>query len=150
MKSFIIEQLYVIKKSIENIKGQESILNSSVLIQSLEEELSYLRNENLNKTSVIKLLTENHCVPANINSVVFPPNLHHGKVQVEKHKSSINKSYGSLKTGGESIINLHEIKSKENQKISRSLRPSIPQRKKTLILGDSIVKHVEGWNLLSM
>ena len=136
LKSFIVEQLYVIKKSIEDIKCQKSIPNS---LQSLKEELSYLRNENLNKTSIIKSLTENHCVPANINSAVFPPNLHHEKVQHEKHKSTTNKLYESLKTDGKSII-LHEIKSKGNQKINQDLKSNIPQRKKTLILGDLIVK----------
>ena len=77
LKSSIIEQLYVIKKSIQDIKGQENIPNTSVLIQSLKEELNFLRNENLTKTSIIKSLTENHFVPANINLVVFPPNLYH-------------------------------------------------------------------------
>ena len=42
LKSFIVEQLYVIKKSIEDIKCQESIQNSSDLLQSLKEELNYL------------------------------------------------------------------------------------------------------------
>ena len=77
LKSSIIEQLYVIKKSIQDIKGQENIPNTSVLIQSLKEELNFLRNENLTKTSIIKSLTGNHFVPANINLVVFPPNLYH-------------------------------------------------------------------------
>ena len=93
LKSFIVEQLYVIKKSIEDIKCQESIPNSSDLLQSLKQELSYLRNENLNKISIIKSLTVNHCVPASINSTVFPPNLNHEKVQDEKHKSTTNKLY---------------------------------------------------------
>ena len=93
LKSFVVEQLYVIKKSIEDIRCQESIPNSSDLLHSLKEELSYLRNENLNKISIIKSLTENHCVPANINSTVFPPNLHHEKVQDEEHKSTTNKLY---------------------------------------------------------
>ena len=132
---------------IEDIKCQESRPNSSVLIQSLKEELSYLQNENLNKTSIMKSLTENHCVPTNINSAVFPPNLHHEKGQDEKHKSTTNKLYESPKTDGKGIIILHEIKSKGNQKINQDLRSNIPQRKETLILGDSIVKHVEGWRL---
>ena len=34
-----------------------------------------------------------------------------------------------------------------SQKINQDLRPNIPQRKKALILGDSIVKLVEGWRL---
>ena len=73
------------------------IPNSSDLLQSLKEELSYLRNENLNKTSIIKSLTENHCVPANINSAVFPANLHYEKAQDEKHKSTTNELYESSK-----------------------------------------------------
>ena len=31
--------------------------------------------------------------------------------------------------------------------MNQDLRSNIPQKKKTLILGDSIVKHVEGWRL---
>ena len=79
---------------------------------------------------MIKSLTENHYIPANNNSAVFPPNLHQEKVKDKKHKSSTNKSYDSPKTGGENIINLHEIKSKGNQKINQDLRPNISQRKK--------------------
>ena len=123
LKSFIFEQLYVIKKSI--FKGQENIPNSSVLMQSLKEELNYLRNGNLAKTSTIKSLTENHCVATNINSVVFLPNLHHEKVQDEKHKSSTNKSCDSPKTDCKNN-NLHEIKSKVKQKINQDLRSNIP------------------------
>ena len=130
LKSFIVEQLYVIKKSIEDIKCQESIPNSLDLLQSLKKELSYFRNENLIKTSIIKSLTENLYVPANINSAVFPPNLHHEKVQHEKHKSTANKLHGLPKTDGKSIVNLHETKSKGNKKINQDLRPNIRQRKK--------------------
>ena len=90
-------------------------------------------------------LTENHCALVNINSAVFQPNLHHEKVQDDKHKSTTNKLHESPKTDGKSIINLEGIKSKGNQKINQDLRSNIPQRKKTLILGDSIVEHVQGW-----
>ena len=115
LKSFIIEQLYVIKKSIEDFKDQENIPNSDslVLIQSFKEELHYLRNENLAKTSITKSLTENHCIPANINSVLFPQNLHREKVQDDK--SSPNKSSESSKTDGKCTI-LNQIKSQANQK----------------------------------
>ena len=64
----------------------------------------------------------------------------------KKHESSTNKSYDSPITD-EKSINLHEIKSKVDQKINEDLRSNIPQRKKILMLGDSIVKHVEGWRL---
>ena len=40
------------------------------------------------------------------------------------------------------------MKSKVNEKKKNQyLKSNNPQRKKTLILGDSIVKHVEGWRL---
>ena len=42
LKSFIVEQLHVIKKPIEDIKCQEGIPNSSDLLQFLKKELSYL------------------------------------------------------------------------------------------------------------
>ena len=115
-------------------------------MQSLKDELNYLRNENLAKTSIMKSLTENYCVPANINSVVFPANLHNEKVQNEKHKSATNKSCDSPKTNGKNI-NLHETKSKLNKKNNQDLSSDNDQKKKTLILGDSIVKHVEAWRL---
>ena len=73
----------------------------------------------------LKHPSENHCVPANINSVVFPPSLHQEKVQNEKDKPSTNKSCDSPKTDGKSI-NLHEIKTKVNQKINQDLRSNIP------------------------
>ena len=115
LKSFIIGQLCMIKKSIEDFKGQENVSSSSssVLIRSLKEELHYLRSKNLAETCIIKSLTENHCIPTNINSVLFPQNLHREKVQDDK--SSPNKSSESSKTDGKCTI-LNEIKSQANQK----------------------------------
>ena len=97
LKSFIIEQLYVIKKPIEDFEGQENIpnTNSSVLIQSLKEELHYLRNENLAKTSIIKSLTE---------TIAFLPIL----IQYYFHKICIAKKY--------KMINLHQISQVNHQK----------------------------------
>ena len=103
-------------------------------MQSFKDELNYLRNEDLAKTCIIKSLTEIYCVPANIYSVVFPANLHHENVQVEKHKfekhkSSTNKSCDSPKTDTTSI-NLPETKSKVNQKNNQDLRSNNPQKKR--------------------
>ena len=68
-----------------------------------------------------------------VNGFFFPrsPKFigHQVKVQDENHRSSTNKSYDSPKTGGKSI-NLHEIKSKVNQKINQDISYNIPQRKK--------------------
>ena len=97
LKSFIVEQLYVIKKSIEDIKCQGSIPNSSDLLQSLKEELSYLRSENLNKTSIIKSLTE---------TIVFLLIL----IQLYFHQICITKKY-NMKN-----INLQQISYMDCQK----------------------------------
>ena len=101
LKSFVIQQFYVMKKSLEDLKDHENIPNSLVLIQSPEEELKHLWNENLAKTHIIKHIlssTDNHCAPASLKSVVFPPNL-----QDEKHKSSANKLCDLPETDGKSI-----------------------------------------------
>ena len=50
LKSFIWEELYVMKKMIEDLQGQKATPNHSVLTESLKVELRYLRNENLTKT----------------------------------------------------------------------------------------------------
>ena len=59
LKSFIMEQLYVIKKSVEDFRSENSTPNNLELIETLKEEIRYLRNENITKTYIIKSLTEN-------------------------------------------------------------------------------------------
>ena len=55
MKSFIMEQLYVIKKSVEDFCSENSTPNNLELMETLEKEIGYLRNENITKTYVKKL-----------------------------------------------------------------------------------------------
>ena len=47
------------KKMIEDLQGQKSTPNHSVVAESLKEELIYVRNENLTKIQIIKTITEN-------------------------------------------------------------------------------------------
>ena len=58
LKSFITEQLYVIKKSVEDFRSENVTPNNLELIETLKEEIPYLRNENITKTYIIKFLTE--------------------------------------------------------------------------------------------
>ena len=51
LKTFVMEQLYVMKKMIEDLQGQKVTRNHSIVTESLNVELTYLRNENL----IIKL-----------------------------------------------------------------------------------------------
>ena len=64
LKSFIKEELYVMKKMIQDLPGQKATLNHSVVTQSLKEKLIYLRNENLTKAQIMKTITENQHLPS--------------------------------------------------------------------------------------
>ena len=64
LKSFIREELYLMKKMIEDLQGQKATPNHSVVTESLKKELIYLRNENLTKTQIIKKITENQHLPS--------------------------------------------------------------------------------------
>lgn len=79
LKSFILKQLYVIKKTIEDFKVQDNIPNNWLLIQSLT---NYLRNENHKKTSIIKSLTGNHRFPAPVS----PSDANQGKLHEQDHE----------------------------------------------------------------
>ena len=54
-----MEQLYVIKKSVENFLSQNVTPNNLELIENLKELIRYLRNESITKTYFKKSLTEN-------------------------------------------------------------------------------------------
>ena len=54
-----MEQLYVIKKSVEDFRSENFTSNNLELIETLKEEIRYLRKENITKTYIIKSLTEN-------------------------------------------------------------------------------------------
>ena len=68
LKSLIREELYVMKKMIEDLQGQKATPNHSVVAESLKEELIYLRNENLTKTQIIKSITENQHLPSTLST----------------------------------------------------------------------------------
>ena len=59
LKSFIIEQLYVIKKSVEHFRSQSATSNNLELIETSKEQIRYLRNGNITKTNFIKFLIDN-------------------------------------------------------------------------------------------
>ena len=62
LKSFFVEQLYVIKKSVEGFRLQNITPNNLELIKTLKKEIRYLRNENITKTCITKSLTENQAI----------------------------------------------------------------------------------------
>ena len=92
LKSIILEQFYVIKKTIEDFKVQGNMPNNSLLIQSLKEDLIYLWIENQTKRFTIKSLT----VSSHFPLTVFPSEANQGKLHEHdrEHGSvSENKIY---------------------------------------------------------
>ena len=53
-----MEQLYVIKKSVEDFRSENITPDNLELIETSKEEIRYLRNENITKKYIIKSLTE--------------------------------------------------------------------------------------------
>ena len=60
IKLFIKEQLYVIKKTIGDIKKEESVNENAKLIEYLQKANQNLDQENDSKTTIIKILVENN------------------------------------------------------------------------------------------
>ena len=56
IKLFIKEQFYVIKKSISDIKNEETVNEKVKLIELLQKANEKLELENYSKTSIMKIL----------------------------------------------------------------------------------------------
>ena len=62
IKLFIKEQFYVIKKSISDIKNEETTNENVKLIEYLQKTNEKLEQENDSKTTIIKILAENKTI----------------------------------------------------------------------------------------
>ena len=60
IKLFIKEELYVIKKSISDIENEETINENAKLIKYLQKANQKLEQENVSKTTIIKILAKNN------------------------------------------------------------------------------------------
>ena len=58
LKLFVKEQLYIVKNQLEELTNFNQPDKNSSYINSLREEIEYLREENRAKTLIIKQLTE--------------------------------------------------------------------------------------------
>ena len=57
LKAFFKEQVYILKKSLEELANP--VNNNESRISELSDQLEYLKEDNQNKTEIIKVLTEN-------------------------------------------------------------------------------------------
>ena len=70
LKSFVIEQIYVLKKRLEE---KEASPEGNNLLKLLQEEISYLREENKVKSEIIKILSDKQNTwPTNTTDAVVP------------------------------------------------------------------------------
>ena len=79
LKEFILEQLYVTKISVKDIRSETIAPNNLELLKALKEEIRYLRNQNLTKTSIIKILTEKQAIETTLT-----PKIHQLDTQTQK------------------------------------------------------------------
>ena len=162
LKSFIREELYLMKKMIEDLQGQKATPNHSVVAESLKEELIYLRNENLTKTQIIKTITENQHLPSTFSTPSLSSTKEQSNTCLEMtHNLTVDltenkkcKPLGSQTRGDnlQAITNNNNKKLKDNKTTlhkdsSKSLKSINVPRKNTLTVGDFILKHAEGWRL---
>ena len=149
------------KKMIEDLQDQKTTSNHSVVIESLKEELIYLRNENLTKTQTIKTITENQHLSTSSTqnslntketSNTRPEMTHNSTIDLAENNKCKPTGSQTRDDNFQAIVNNNNKKLKDTEttlhkdpsKNSKSI--NVP-RKSTLIVGDSILRHVEGWRL---
>ena len=153
------------KKMTEDLQGQKATPNHSVVAESLKEELIYLRNENLTKTQIIKTITENQHLPSTLSTHSSSNTKEQSNTRLEMtHNSTIDLTENNkCKPSGSQTRddNLQAITNNNNKRLkdnkttlyknpSKSSKSINVPRKNTLIVGDSILKHVEDWRLNKM
>ena len=153
LKDFVIEQLYLIKKALPSINYENERIPNADLLENLKEEIRYLRNDNLNKTEIIKELSGKHFFPSTSSKSISNEN---NKQIANQQKVDFN-CFALPRTTSNEIKEQHDVKKKTNDKIASEYmknqqnitnnRKSKTTRKRTLIIGDSIVKDIEGWRV---
>ena len=162
LKSFIREELYLMKKMIEGLQGQKATPNHSAVAEPLKEELIYLWNENLTKTQIIKTITENQPLRYTLSTQSSSNTKEQSNTRLEMtHNSTIDLTENNkCKTSGsqtrddnlQAMTNNNKKKLKGNKMTlhkdhSKSSKSINLPRKNTIIRCDSILKHLEGWHL---
>ena len=120
------------------------------LTDSLKEEVAYLRKENKIKTEIIKSLTEKNQLVA----PVFLQNEHSNSESNISLAKNEKISHTKIWTENEHRRDHSSLLAKENNKDTEikndeKEKPKLKNSavKKTLILGDYIIKNIDGWRL---
>ena len=104
------------------------------------EEICYLRNENITKTHIIKSLTENQATDH--VKATTTPKFHQRDTAIQTEVTPKTWSQEEIPPQNTSSANGHKSGNNPPLKLNKE-----NVKKKTLIVGDSIVKHIDGWRL---
>ena len=128
----------------EDFRSENVTPNNLGLIETLKEEIRYLRNENITETYLIKSLTENqatyHVKAATTPKVHQQDTAIKTEVILNTWLQEEIPPQNSLDTS-KSLTNANGRKSGNNRPLKLNKETV---KKKTLIVGESIVKHIDG------
>ena len=109
LKSFFLEQIFVVKESLE--EKHQSVRNCNH-VESLKEEIKYLRAENQMKTAIIKIMPEKeNSLPQYLHSIIAP---------------ILESSKGNLKSNSPSKSDCSEVLSNEVKISKENSRDQLP------------------------
>ena len=131
----------------EDFRSEKVTPNNLELTETLKEEIRYLRNKNITKTYIIKSLTENKAtdhVKATATPKAHQRDTAITKEVIPKTRPQEEVTLPNSHDTSQSlpIANVHESGDHVSLKQNKE-----NVKKKTLIVGDSIVKHIDGWRL---
>ena len=124
----------------EDFRLENVTPNNVELIETLKEEIRYLRNENITKTFIIKSLTENQAID-HVKAIPIQK-VHQWDTAIQTEV--IPKTWPQEEIPPQNTFSANDRKSGNNPPLKLN-KENV--KKKTLIVGDSIVKHIDGWRL---
>ena len=124
----------------EDFRLENVTPNNLELTETLKEQIGYLRNENITKTCIIKFLTENQATDH--VKATTTRKVHQRDTAIQTEVSPKTWSQEEIPPQNTSSANGHKSGNNPPLKLNKE-----NVKKKTLIVGDSIVKHIDGWRL---
>ena len=100
LKSFFLEQIYVMKKSIEDSNNKEEKVTDSALMNCLKEQLAFLREENKIKNHLIQSLIDNAK-----NDYPCQNNIPNNIINSEKNNNSTNNNKNNTNIKDKNVNN---------------------------------------------
>ena len=164
LKSFFLEQIFVVKKS---LKEKHQSVGGWDHVESLKEEIQYLRAENQIKTAIIKTMSEkkksilifNYISnswfvkgksKSNPSSKIDYSEVLNDVVEVSKENSREKLPTSHSKNNRQSrssniVVSTESPKSDDIRNTSRN--SNTKDIKEVFVLGDSMVKYVQRWDI---